>query len=77
MKIFGTDKPIVPGKVYGSIADGTARIFYYHFGDHAISTDDPTSIGDAVTWFGMTLQGAKTRSPRPTRYGLSRTWGRG
>jgi hypothetical protein len=63
MKIFGTDKPIVPGKVYGSIADGTARIFYYHFGDHAISTDDPTSIGDAVTWFGMTLQGAKTTIP--------------
>jgi len=59
MKAFGTTQPIVPGQLYGSIADGTARMFYYHFGDHAISTDDPTSIGNAITWFGMTLTGAK------------------
>lgn len=60
MKEFGTTAPIVPGQLYGSIADGTARMFYYHFGDHAISTDDPTSIGNAITWFGMTLVGGSS-----------------
>jgi hypothetical protein len=59
-KEFGTTTPIVPGQLYGSIADGTARIMYYHFGDHAISTDDPTSIGNAITWFGMTLVGGSS-----------------
>lgn len=58
MAAFGTDKPIIPGQVYGSIADGTARVLYTHFGDHPYSTDDPVSIGNAVRWFGMTLSGA-------------------
>jgi pimeloyl-ACP methyl ester carboxylesterase len=60
MKVYGTDKPIVPGQVYGSIANGTGKIYYTHFGNHPASTDDPVSIGNAVNWFGMTLSGAQS-----------------
>ncbi len=59
MAAFGTDQPVVPGEIYGSVADGTARVFYFHWGDHPISTDDPNSIGNAITWFGMTLEGER------------------
>jgi uncharacterized protein len=59
MAAYGTDQPVIPGHLYGSIEAGTARIFYFHWGDHPISTDDPTSIGNAITWFGMTLKGGK------------------
>lgn len=59
MEIYGSDGPVIPGNVYGSIEDGTGRVFYDHFGDHPYSTDDPTSIGNVVTWFGMTLDGGK------------------
>jgi len=58
MELFGTDQPIVEGKVYGSIEDGTGKVIYTHFGNHPASTDDPVSIGNAIRWFGMTLQGA-------------------
>jgi pimeloyl-ACP methyl ester carboxylesterase len=63
MKIYQTDKPIVLGQVYGSIQDGTGKILYDHFGDHALSTDDPTTIGNVINWFGMTLGGAKNDIP--------------
>lgn len=62
MAIYGTDQPIVEGKVYGSIADGTGKVFYTHFGDHPASTDDPVSIGNAIRWFGMTLQGTDIKA---------------
>ncbi len=62
-KVFGTESDVVPGKLYGSIADGTARIFYQprttHPGDH-IST---AAIGDAIDWFQQTLQGGKPLTP--------------
>ena len=61
--VFGTTSEVVPNKLYGSIADGTARIWYQptttHPGDH-IST---TAIGDAIGWFQQTLQGGNTLPP--------------
>jgi len=55
--LFGTTEDVQPGKLYGSIADGTARIWYQpvttHPGDH-IST---VAIGYAVDWFQKTLDG--------------------
>jgi pimeloyl-ACP methyl ester carboxylesterase len=61
--VFGTTSEVVPNKLYGSIADGTARIWYQptttHPGDH-IST---TAIGDAVGWFQQTLQGGNNLPP--------------
>jgi len=61
-KVFGTTAPVVPGRLYGSIAGGTARKLYQptttHPGDH-IST---AAIGDALDWFAATLDGG---TPRP------------
>lgn len=62
-KVFGTDGPVEPGRVYGDPAAGTARVLYTpnttHPGDH-LSRE---AIGDALTWFGQTLTGGK---PLPT-----------
>jgi pimeloyl-ACP methyl ester carboxylesterase len=62
-KAFGTTDDVVVGKLYGSIADGTARKFYQprttHPGDH-IST---AAIGDAIDWFQSTLQGGTPLPP--------------
>ncbi len=57
LPVFGTKDPIVPGQLYGSIADGTARILYQPYEDHAGSTDSPAAIGNAITWMEMTLKG--------------------
>ena len=55
--VFGTQDPIVPDQLYGSIADGTARILYQPYEEHAGSTDSGAAIGNAITWMQMTLQG--------------------
>lgn len=57
MPVFGTKEPIEIGKVYGSIADGTARILYQPWGTHPGSTDSRASIGNALDWMGRTLSG--------------------
>jgi pimeloyl-ACP methyl ester carboxylesterase len=60
--VFGTDAPVVEKRLYGAIADGTARKLYQpnttHPGDH-FST---TAIGNATEWFAATLDGG---TPRP------------
>ena len=55
-----TTDPIVSGKLYGSAADGTAREFWEHWGEHATSTDSPEAIGDAISWFALTLPTANS-----------------
>jgi len=61
--LFGTTDPVVPGKLYGSIADGTARILYQppviHPGDHLSSQ----AIGYAIDWFQKTLEGGNNLPP--------------
>jgi hypothetical protein len=54
---FGTTKPIVQGKVYGSIAAGTGRELLIHGTDHPGLTIDPSAIADAVHWMQLTLVG--------------------
>lgn len=60
--VFGATAPVQPGRVYGSIADGTARVLQTpattHPGDHI----SPTAIGHALDWFAATLTGG---TPRP------------
>lgn len=56
-KWAGTTGPVVPGQVYGSVQAGTARVLYEHWGDHPLSTDDPTTIGNVISWFNLTLGG--------------------
>jgi pimeloyl-ACP methyl ester carboxylesterase len=57
--VFGTKERIVPRKVYGSIAAGTARILatpaVTHPGDHI----SPEAIARAIDWFSVTLKGGK------------------
>jgi hypothetical protein len=55
LPLFGVEGPIVPGKVYGSIADGTARMLYQPWEDHALSTDSTGAIGNAIDWMQRTL----------------------
>jgi pimeloyl-ACP methyl ester carboxylesterase len=61
-KVFGTSGAIEPGKIYGSIADGTARILYQpkntHPGDHISNV----AIGYSIDWFAQTLTGGKAVS---------------
>jgi hypothetical protein len=45
--------------LYGSVADGTARILYQPWEEHAGSTDAPAAIGNAITWMQTTLKGGK------------------
>jgi hypothetical protein len=59
MPFFGTDKPIKPGEIYGSIAAGDARVLYNAYENHALSTDSPAAIGHAVDWMQQTLTGGK------------------
>jgi pimeloyl-ACP methyl ester carboxylesterase len=60
--VFGSKDPIVEGKIYGEISDGTARVLYQpgttHPGDHI----SPAAIGHATDWFAKTLKGG---TPRP------------
>lgn len=61
--VFGTSDPIKVGQVYGSIADGTARILYQPYEDHAMSTDSPAAIGNAIDWMQKTLKGGTPLPP--------------
>ena len=60
--VFGTHAPVAEKRLYGAIADGTARKLYQpsttHPGDH-VST---AAIGHATEWFAATLTGG---APRP------------
>lgn len=62
MAVFDTAAPVQTGRLYGSIASGTARELYTpattHPGDHI----SPEAIGDAVKWFGKTLTGETSRT---------------
>jgi pimeloyl-ACP methyl ester carboxylesterase len=54
-KVFGTTTAIEPGKIYGSIKEGNARVLYQpvttHPGDHISCS----AIGFAIDWFQQTL----------------------
>ena len=55
--VFGTEQVIVPGQIYGQIANGTARRLSTpattHPGDHI----SPEAIGYSLDWFAKTLTG--------------------
>lgn len=61
--VFGTGTAIEPEKIYGSVADGTARILFTpattHPGDHFSNE----AIGASLDWFAQTLKGG---TPRPS-----------
>jgi pimeloyl-ACP methyl ester carboxylesterase len=61
LALFDTKAPVVPGRLYGSLEAGTARVLYTpgttHPGDHI----SPEAIGDSVEWFQRTLVGGSPR----------------
>ena len=61
--LFGTTGAVEPGKVYGDIADGTARVLYTPDMTHPAEHISHEAIGDSLDWFGKTLQGGTPRPP--------------
>ena len=60
--LFGTDEPVVPGEIYGSIEDGTARVFHQPAITHPANHFSNESIGYAIAWFDQTLEGGQSLS---------------
>ncbi len=60
--LFGSTEPVEPGRLYGAIDAGTARVFHdppvTHPGDHI----SRAAIGYSLDWFARTLRGG---APRP------------
>jgi pimeloyl-ACP methyl ester carboxylesterase len=61
--LFGTQGPVEPGKVYGDIAQGTARVLYAPAMIHPDEHISHQAIGYSLDWFAKTLQGG---TPRPS-----------
>jgi len=62
-KVFGVTETIEPGKIYGSIENGTARVLYQPVTTHPGDTESPTAIGYAISWLQQTLGEEKTLAP--------------
>ncbi|MFL6819111.1 MAG: alpha/beta hydrolase [Bradyrhizobium sp.] len=60
--LFGTQGPVEAGKVYGDIAQGTARVLYTPAITHPQEHISHRAIGHSLDWFARTLQGG---TPRP------------
>jgi len=56
---FGTSRPIVKGKIYGSIAAGTGRELIVQGTIHPGITIDPSAVKHAVQWMQLTLAGVQ------------------
>jgi pimeloyl-ACP methyl ester carboxylesterase len=59
---FGSQGAVEPGKVYGDIAQGTARVLYTPDITHPAEHISHEAIGYSLDWFAKTLQGG---TPRP------------
>jgi pimeloyl-ACP methyl ester carboxylesterase len=60
--LFGTQGPVEPGKIYGDIAQGTARVLYTPAITHPAEHISDQAIGYSLDWFSRTLTGG---TPRP------------
>jgi pimeloyl-ACP methyl ester carboxylesterase len=60
--LFGTSAAVEPGKVYGDIAQGNARVLYTPAMTHPAEHISHEAIGHALDWFGRTLTGG---TPKP------------
>ncbi len=59
--LFGTQGPVESGKVYGDIAQGTARVLYTPAITHPAEHISHEAIGHSLDWFAKTLQGGTHR----------------
>jgi pimeloyl-ACP methyl ester carboxylesterase len=62
MTLFGTDQPVQPDVLYGSIQDGTARMLREVTTDHPGLHWNPTATSYVVDWFDQTLEGGHAAS---------------
>ena len=60
--LFGSQGPVEPGKIYGEIAQGTARVLQTPAITHPAEHISHEAIGYSLDWFANTLQGG---TPRP------------
>jgi hypothetical protein len=63
MSAFGTAEPVEIGRVYGSVEEGTARVFHQPPVIHPADHFSRRAIGHAIDWFQRTLQGARALPP--------------
>lgn len=61
--LFGTETDVVPGRLYGSVAEGTARKLYLPETIHPGAHFCTEAIGAAIEWFQSTLEGGKSLPP--------------
>jgi hypothetical protein len=61
--LFGAQDYVYEGHVYGSVADGTARVLHQPATTHPGNHFSRSSIGAATDWFAATLEGGR---PRPS-----------
>jgi pimeloyl-ACP methyl ester carboxylesterase len=59
--VFGTQGPVEPGKIYGDLAQGTARILYTPAITHPAEHISREAIGYSLDWFARTLKGGTAR----------------
>ncbi len=62
-KVFGQPSPILVGKIYGTIADGSARILENPPVTHPWEHFSHAGVGGAVDWFEKTLVGEANPLP--------------
>jgi pimeloyl-ACP methyl ester carboxylesterase len=62
-KVFGQPSPILVGKIYGSIADGSARVLENPPVTHPWEHFSRAGVGGAVDWFEKTLTGEANPLP--------------
>jgi pimeloyl-ACP methyl ester carboxylesterase len=55
--LFGTQGAVEPGKIYGDLAQGTARVLYTPDITHPDEHISRQAIGYSLDWFAKTLQG--------------------
>ncbi|MGE8135662.1 alpha/beta hydrolase family protein [Novosphingobium subterraneum] len=57
--LFGSAEPVVPGRLYGRVEDGSARMLLTPGVTHAWLHQSSAGITPAIEWFGRTLKGAR------------------
>jgi hypothetical protein len=72
--LFGATAPVEPGKVYGDVDQGTARVLYTPAVTHPAEHISHEAIGYAIAWFQQTLQGG-TPLPRENQIWLRKEFG--
>jgi pimeloyl-ACP methyl ester carboxylesterase len=75
MALFGTADPVVPGRLYGSIEAGTARMLINPAIDHPQEHFTAAGVGAAIDWFQATLKGAAAPKPASDQVWLNKEFG--